>query len=157
MFSLHSSHVKTSAYTPKLCLYIDYIKSYVSFSKSSNVSNGHLGFMQIKNIPQSCHSGKRWIWLLEALSNTNPSKKLTVPTISGFHFWLLDYVEFVDNRHFFKAIVLFWLSLSFNIFLRQLCAFYTLLINCFAVFELVSFAVLVLVSLHSLHVRCISL
>ena len=25
------------------------------------------------------------------LSNTNPSKKLTVPTISGFHFWLLDY------------------------------------------------------------------
>ena len=34
--------------------------------------------MQIKKIPQSCHSGKRWIWLLEALS------KLTVPTISGF-------------------------------------------------------------------------
>ena len=24
-------------------------------------------------------------------SNTNPSKKLTVPTISGFHFWQLDY------------------------------------------------------------------
>ena len=40
--------------------------------------------MQIKKIPQSCHSGKRWIWLLEALNNTNPSKKLTVPTIYGF-------------------------------------------------------------------------
>ena len=40
--------------------------------------------MQIKKCPQSCHSGKRWIWLLETLSNTNPSKKLTVPTISGF-------------------------------------------------------------------------
>ena len=60
------------------------IKSYVRFSKSSNFSDGHLGFMQIKKIPQSCHSGKRCIWLLEALSNTNPSKKLTVPTISGF-------------------------------------------------------------------------
>ena len=36
------------------------------------------------SVPQSCHSGKRWIWILEALSNTNPSKKLTVPTISGF-------------------------------------------------------------------------
>ena len=40
--------------------------------------------MQIRKVPQSCHSGKRWIWILEALSNTNPSKKLTVPTISGF-------------------------------------------------------------------------
>ena len=40
--------------------------------------------MQIKTIPQSYHSGKRWIWLLEALINTNPSKKLRVPTISGF-------------------------------------------------------------------------
>ena len=51
---------------------------------SSNVSDGHLGFMQIRIVPQSCHSGKRWIWLQEALSNTNPSKKLTVSTISGF-------------------------------------------------------------------------
>ena len=40
--------------------------------------------MQIRKVPQSCHSGKRWIWILEALSNTNPSKKLTVRTISGF-------------------------------------------------------------------------
>ena len=40
--------------------------------------------MLIKKVPQSCHSGKRWIWILEALSSTNPSKKLTVPTISGF-------------------------------------------------------------------------
>ena len=85
-------HVKTYAYTPTLCLYIDYIKRYVRFSKSSNVSDGHLGFMQIKQNSHSCHSGKRWIWLPEALSNTNPSKKLTVPTISGFHFWLLDYL-----------------------------------------------------------------
>ena len=51
---------------------------------SYNFSDGHLGFMQIRKVPQSCHSGKRWIWILEALSNTNPSKKLTVPTISGF-------------------------------------------------------------------------
>ena len=49
--------------------------------------------MQIRKVPQSCHSGKRWIWILEALSNTNPSKKLTVPTISGFPFWQLDYIE----------------------------------------------------------------
>ena len=48
--------------------------------------------MQIRKVPQSCHSGKRWIWILEALSNTNQSKKLTVPTISGFHFWQLDYI-----------------------------------------------------------------
>ena len=61
-----------------------YIKSYVQFYMSSNVSDGHLGFMQIRKVPQSCHSGKRWIWLQEALSNTNPSKKITVPTISGF-------------------------------------------------------------------------
>ena len=51
---------------------------------SSNCSDGHLGFMQIRKVPQSCHSGKRWIWILEHLSNTNQSKKLTVPNISWF-------------------------------------------------------------------------
>ena len=43
---------------------------------SSNGSDGHIGFMQTIKVPQSC---KRWIWIPEALSNTNPSKKLTVP------------------------------------------------------------------------------
>ena len=59
--------------------------------------------MQIRKVPQSCHSGKRWIWLLEALRNTNPSKKLTVPTISGFHFWLLDYIVRKTDRSLSKG------------------------------------------------------
>ena len=48
--------------------------------------------MLIRQVPQIYHSDNRWIWILEALSNTNPSKKLTVPTISGFRFWQLYYL-----------------------------------------------------------------
>ena len=43
---------------------------------SWNFSNDHLGFKQIRKVPQSCHSSKRWILDSEALRNTNPSKKL---------------------------------------------------------------------------------
>ena len=32
---------------------------------SSNCSDAHLGFMQIRNVPQSCHSGKRWILAIQ--------------------------------------------------------------------------------------------
>ena len=49
--------------------------------------------MQIRKVPKSCHSDKRWIWLLEALGITNPSKKLTVPAISAFNFWQLEYSD----------------------------------------------------------------
>ena len=64
---------------------------------SSNSSDGHLGFMQIRKVPQSCHSGKRWIWHLDALSNTNPSKKLTVPTISGF---TMGHIQLATRLHY---------------------------------------------------------
>ena len=36
-------------------------KVMFNFFISSNFSDGHLGFMQIRKFPQSCHSGKRWI------------------------------------------------------------------------------------------------
>ena len=75
---------KTLDKTTIVFFYIDYIKSHVQCSMSSNCSDGHLGSMQIRKVPQSCHSGKRCIWMLAALSNTNTSKNLTVPTISGF-------------------------------------------------------------------------
>ena len=70
--------------TTSICLYIDYIKSYVQFSMSSHFSGGHLGFIQIRKVPQSCHSGKRWIWIMDALGNTNPSKK----AYSTNHLWV---------------------------------------------------------------------
>ena len=44
--------------------------------------------MQIRKVPQSCQSGKRWIWILEALSNTNPSKKAYSTIYCTNHFWV---------------------------------------------------------------------
>ena len=55
-----------------------------------------LGFIQIRIVPQSCHSGKRWIWIMDALGNTNPSKKslqyqscMGSPCVTDS--WQLDY------------------------------------------------------------------
>ena len=58
-------------------------------------------------------------------SNTNPSKKLTVPTIFGFHFWLLDYYSLGHGGckgYEFSAICLqeTWLSSDFDISLFKI-------------------------------------
>ena len=42
-----------------------------------------LGFMLIKNFPQSYRSGKRWIWAQCASILPNIPKNLIVPNISG--------------------------------------------------------------------------
>ena len=45
--------------------------------------SGHLGFMLIKHFPQSCCSGKRWIWAQYASIFPNIPKNLIVLNISG--------------------------------------------------------------------------
>ena len=45
---------------------------------SSNCSDAHLGFMQIRNGPQCCHSGKRWILAIQIHQKSLQTK----------HFWV---------------------------------------------------------------------
>ena len=59
-------------------------KSYCNFSIWTDFGDSHIEFMQITVRLSSCYTGKRWIWHLRYLTNTNPSKKLIVPTISGY-------------------------------------------------------------------------
>ena len=66
-------------------IFRNYIESYCYFTVWPYFDGGHLGFMQITNSPQSCHTGKSWIWHLQYLTNTNPQKNFIVPTISGYH------------------------------------------------------------------------
>ena len=56
------------------------------------VNGGHIGFMQITRIAQSCQTGNQAEFFLGPLWNTNLQKKFIGQNISRFGKRLLDYL-----------------------------------------------------------------
>jgi len=54
------------------------------------VTGGHLGFMQIRKVAQTCRLGNQFKFVIEPHANTNPSKNFIWKHISSFPTYQTD-------------------------------------------------------------------
>ena len=71
------------------------------------MTGGHLGYMQIKKVAQSCRFGNQIKFVIEPHANTNPSKNSIGKDISRFLTHQVDYKTAINYNKFkfeFKII-----------------------------------------------------